>query len=286
VEGSRQADAPVVALKKAYDAFQNTVDSQGTYGEIALVRQFRQHANLIGLLGVNRGSNDRNIYFVFQLMDTDMGRAIRAKILLDVHDHFIFWEMLCALKYIPSGGVVHCGTKPADVLINAGASIKICDLELARGSGAAPDDMTEYVATRWYPAPELIFGTARYDHAANICAAGSILADLVSGRALFPGSSAMDQLMQIVANTGPPSQADSDAIESDTAASIPSQIAIPNWKVTLDEKLSGAPTNTLSLVTKRIPFHRAARITAEPALEPPSSHRSYAPSKDASQRGW
>jgi mitogen-activated protein kinase 15 len=270
----------IVALKKAYDAFQNTIDSQRTYREISLLRQLRPHANVIGLLAVHRASNDRDIYIVFELMDTDLSRVIRANILLDIHHRFIFWQMLCALKYIHSAGVVHRDMKPANVLINSDASVKICDFGLARVAGSEPEDMTEYVATRWYRAPELLFGAVHYDAAVDIWAAGCILAELVSGRPLFPGSSAIDQLERIIAYTGMPSQADLDGIDCDGAESMLSQIANVKTRVSLEEKMSGAPPDAIDLVRKLITFNPARRITAEQALEHPFVAMFHSPSKE------
>jgi mitogen-activated protein kinase 15 len=270
----------ILALKKAYDAFQNTVDSQRTYREISLLRQLRPHPNVIDLVAVHRASNERDIYIVFELMETDLSRVIRANILFDIHHRFIFWQLLCALKYIHSAGVVHRDMKPANVLINADATIKICDFGLARMSGSAPGDMTEYVATRWYRAPELLFGSSRYDSAVDIWAAGCILAELVSGRPLFPGSSAVDQLERIIAYTGMPSRADMDGLESDTAESMLSQIPTAASRATLEERMGAAPPDAIDLVRRLVAFNPANRMTAEEALEHPFVAQFHAPSKE------
>lgn len=64
------------------------------------------------------------------------------------------------MKYIHSACVVHRDLKPANLLVNANCELKICDFGLSRGFDAAPDEfathMTEYVATRWYRAPEIM----------------------------------------------------------------------------------------------------------------------------------
>ena len=64
------------------------------------------------------------------------------------------------MKYIHSASVVHRDLKPGNLLVNADCELKICDFGLSRGFNSAPDEntvlMTEYVATRWYRAPEIM----------------------------------------------------------------------------------------------------------------------------------
>lgn len=64
------------------------------------------------------------------------------------------------MKYIHSASVVHRDLKPGNLLVNADCELKICDFGLSRGFDAAPEEyatqMTEYVATRWYRAPEIM----------------------------------------------------------------------------------------------------------------------------------
>lgn len=65
------------------------------------------------------------------------------------------------MKYIHSASVIHRDLKPGNLLVNSDCELKICDFGLSRGFDAAPDEhtsgyLTEYVATRWYRAPEIM----------------------------------------------------------------------------------------------------------------------------------
>jgi len=64
------------------------------------------------------------------------------------------------MKFIHSAGVIHRDLKPGNLLVNADCELKICDFGLSRGYDSSPDEnashLTEYVATRWYRAPEIM----------------------------------------------------------------------------------------------------------------------------------
>lgn len=72
----------------------------------------------------------------------------------------LFLTRILGMKYVHSASVVHRDLKPGNLLVNADCELKICDFGLSRGFDAAPDEnathMTEYVATRWYRAPEIM----------------------------------------------------------------------------------------------------------------------------------
>ena len=91
--------------------------------------------------------------------------------LTDAHFQSFIYQTLCGLKYIHSANVLHRDLKPGNLLVNADCELKICDFGLARGytpgggtSRVAGNSgfMTEYVATRWYRAPEIMLSFANY----------------------------------------------------------------------------------------------------------------------------
>ena len=80
----------IVALKKNFDAFQNATDAQRTFREIIFLQEI-DHENIIRLQNVIRAENDRDIYLVFDFMDTDLHAVIRANILEDIHKQYIVY---------------------------------------------------------------------------------------------------------------------------------------------------------------------------------------------------
>ena len=76
-KGKSRRSGRVVAVKKIFDAFRNKTDAQRTFREIVFLKEFRDHPNIIRLLNVHRADNDKDLYLVFEFMNTDLQRAIQ-----------------------------------------------------------------------------------------------------------------------------------------------------------------------------------------------------------------
>jgi len=110
-----------------------------------------------------------NRYIVNELMDTDLHQVIRSKQVLSTeHKQYFVYQILRGLKYIHSSQVLHRDLKPSNILVNGNCGVKICDFGLARGydpNNLIKSDLTEYVVTRWYRAPELLLMCQEYTEA-------------------------------------------------------------------------------------------------------------------------
>ena len=152
----------VVALKKCFDAFRNSTDAQRTFREIMYLQKLSGHENIIRLQHIIKAENDRDIYLTFDHMETDLHAVIRAAILEDIHKKYIIYQLLKALKYMHSGDLLHRDIKPSNLLLNSDCHVKLCDFGLCRSvaevEGPSPV-LTDYVATRWYRAPEILLGS-------------------------------------------------------------------------------------------------------------------------------
>src|SRR5277367_6303515 len=106
-------------------------------------------------------------------MECDLAAIIRSgQPLTDAHYQSFIYQVLCGLKYIHSANVLHRDLKPGNLLVNADCELKICDFGLARGFSIDPEEnagyMTEYVATRWYRAPEIMLSFQSYTKASEL----------------------------------------------------------------------------------------------------------------------
>ena len=202
----------VVALKKIFDAFQNATDAQRTFREIMYLQEMDGHEHIVRLTNLLKSDNDRDIYLVFEYMETDLHAAIRANILQDIHKQYILWQSLKALKYMHSAELLHRDMKPSNLLLNSNCLVKVADFGLARSLPEARQlveqgtALTDYVATRWYRAPEILLGSANYGFPVDMWAEGCILGEMLVGRPIFPGSSTINQLDKITNLVGCPAK--------------------------------------------------------------------------------
>lgn len=81
-------------LNKVFDAFQNATDAQRTFREIVFLQELYGHENIVKLLNVIRAENDKDIYLIFDFMETDLHAVIKANILEDVHKRYIVYQVL------------------------------------------------------------------------------------------------------------------------------------------------------------------------------------------------
>ena len=203
-----------VALKKIFDAFQNATDAQRTFREVNFLFQMGGHENIVSLLSVLRADNDRDLYLIFEYMETDLHATIRANILEEIHKQYIMYQAFKALMYMHSAKLVHRDMKPANLLLNSDCLMKVADFGLARSllySDVEPEDpkrdvLTDYVATRWYRAPEILLSSSTYGIEVDLWSLGCIFAEMIGGKPAFCGASTLNQIEKIVEHPGFPEE--------------------------------------------------------------------------------
>lgn len=123
-----------------------------------------------------------------------------------------------ALKYIHSAELIHRDLKPSNILLDAECNVKVADFGLARSLNENDDEqptvLTEYVATRWYRAPEILLGSTRYTKAVDMWSVGCILGEMINGKAIFPGTSTLNQIERIIDVIGRPSSQEISSVQA------------------------------------------------------------------------
>uniref|UniRef100_A0A7N8WPL0 Mitogen-activated protein kinase n=1 Tax=Mastacembelus armatus TaxID=205130 RepID=A0A7N8WPL0_9TELE len=192
-----------VAIKKI-SPFEHQTYCQRTLREIKILLRFH-HENIIGINDILRArhiDNMRDVYIVQTLMETDLYKLLKSQRLSNDHVCYFLYQILRGLKYIHSANVLHRDLKPSNLLINTTCDLKICDFGLARIADPEHDHtgfLTEYVATRWYRAPEIMLNSKGYSKSIDIWSVGCILAEMLSNKPIFPGKHYLDQLNHILA---------------------------------------------------------------------------------------
>lgn len=277
-----------VAIKKITNVFDHVSDATRILREIKLLRLLR-HPDIVEIKHIMLPPSARDfkdIYVVFELMETDLHQVIKANDdLTPEHHQFFLYQMLRGLKYIHSAKVFHRDLKPKNILANSDCKLKICDFGLAR---PAFNDMpqtvfwTDYVATRWYRAPELCGSFfAKYSPAIDIWSIGCIFAEILLGKPLFPGRNVVHQLELITDLLGTPSPEVIAKVRNEKARRF-----LMNMRkkpgIPFEQYFPKADKGALRLLWRLLAFDPAERPTSEEALADPYFAGLSQPSREPS----
>ncbi|KAJ6822341.1 mitogen-activated protein kinase 15-like [Iris pallida] len=264
-----------VAIKKIHDIFEHISDAARILREIKLLRLLR-HPDIVEIKHIMLPPSRRefkDIYVVFELMESDLHQVIKANDdLTKEHYQFFLYQLLRALKYIHTANVYHRDLKPKNILANANCKLKICDFGLARVAFSdTPTTIfwTDYVATRWYRAPELCGSFfSKYTPAIDIWSIGCIFAEVLTGRPLFPGKNVVHQLDLMTDLLGTPSLDTISRIRNEKARRYLSSMR-KKQPVPFAQKFPNADPLALKLLERLLAFDPKDRPTAEEALADP-----------------
>lgn len=267
-----------VAIKKI-QPFERPLFAVRTLREIKLLKHFK-HENIISIFDIQKPKNFEEfneVYIIQELMQTDLHRAISSQNLTDDHSQYFIYQILRGLKALHSANVIHRDLKPSNLLLNSNCDLKICDFGLARiddknGKSSSPDTkisiMTEYVATRWYRAPEIMLTASKYTTAIDIWSVGCILAELLLGQPLFPGKDYRNQLILIFQVLGSPIGDDYQSIKSKRAKEYIRSLPFFR-KVSFQKIFPYANPLALDLLSRMLTFNPDDRIDVIDALKHP-----------------
>uniref|UniRef100_A0A8D0CSV1 mitogen-activated protein kinase n=1 Tax=Sander lucioperca TaxID=283035 RepID=A0A8D0CSV1_SANLU len=254
-----------VAIKKLYRPFQSELFAKRAYRELRLLKHMK-HENVIGLYDVFTAdlSLDRfhDFYLVMPFMGTDLGKLMKMQRLSEEKIQYLVYQMLKGLKT--------CNlimSKNANAAVSNWTAFhvvfcQILDFGLAR---QADSEMTGYVVTRWYRAPEVILSWMHYTQTVDIWSVGCIMAEMLQGKPLFKGRDHLDQLTEIMKLTGTPTQEFVSKLQSEDAKGYIKSLPKVEKK-DLQKVFSTTNPQAVSVLERMLLLDPESRVTAADAL--------------------
>ncbi|KAG0699495.1 kinase-like protein [Suillus ampliporus] len=219
----------LVAVKKLKRRWEHGWDECQRLKELKALRALTPHPCVVALYDVFLSSETSELYFVFEAMEGNLYRFMRARkgrLLATRLLSCIFQQMAAGLHHIHSSGYFHRDMKPENVLVtttgfldhqspfsqsdpdavgqdNVAIICKIADFDSTREISSTPP-YTEHVSARWYRAPEVLLKQRDYSTPVDMWALGTIMTELVNLKPIFPGSGEVDQINRIIKVLGDP----------------------------------------------------------------------------------
>ena len=168
------------------------------------------------------------------------------------------YQLFRSLAYIHSMGICHRDIKPQNLLLDPeSAVLKLCDFGSAKQLVKGELNVS-YICSRYYRAPELIFGATDYTCNIDIWSAGCVLAELLLGQPIFPGDSGVDQLVEIIKVLGTPTRDQIRQMNPNYQEFKFPQIRAHPWNKVFRPR---TPPEAIHLASKLLEYTPTARIT-------------------------
>jgi p38 MAP kinase len=207
-------------------------------------------------------------YLVMELMSSDLYKTLKSQKLTNDQVRFQMYQVLRGLKYVHSAGIIHRDIKPSNIGVNADNEIRLLDFGLAR---AKAEIMTGYVTTRHCRAPEIMLNWMHYTQKVDMWSVGCVMAEMLTGQILFPGSDYSEHIKRIIEFVGTPGDAYMQGITNTSARNYLSSLpSYPKKDFEAFERFFvGADPNAVDLLLRLLDMDPDKRPTAAEALDHP-----------------
>ncbi|XP_074063032.1 cyclin-dependent kinase 20 isoform X2 [Macrotis lagotis] len=258
----------IVALKKvALRRLEDGIPNQALR-EIKALQEIEDNQYVVKLKAVF--PHGAGFVLAFEFMLSDLSEVIRhgKQLLVPAQVKAYMQMLLKGVAFCHANNIVHRDLKPANLLISSSGQLKIADFGLARVFSHEGDRLYSHqVATRWYRAPELLYGARQYDEGVDLWAVGCILGELLNGSPLFPGENDIEQLCCVLQVLGTPSPQEITELPDYNKISFKEQLPLP-----LDEVLPDASPQALKLLSSFLTYPPRHRIQADQVSPTPLGH--------------
>ncbi|XP_065159164.1 protein kinase shaggy isoform X8 [Atheta coriaria] len=168
------------------------------------------------------------------------------------------YQLFRSLAYIHSLGICHRDIKPQNLLLAPDTGVlKLCDFGSAKHLVKGEPNVS-YICSRYYRAPELIFGAIDYTTKIDVWSAGCVLAELLLGQPIFPGDSGVDQLVEIIKVLGTPTREQIREMNPNYTEFKFPQIKSHPWQQVFRAR---TPPEAIELVARLLEYTPSSRIS-------------------------
>ncbi|GMS99164.1 hypothetical protein PENTCL1PPCAC_21339, partial [Pristionchus entomophagus] len=275
-----------VAIKKMLNPFAKTAYAKQTYRELVLQSSVN-HPNIVQMYEKFTPQESlpdfQEVYLVMELMTHSLSELIGKKATLDHKTlSFFIYQILCGVNHLHREGIIHRDLKPCNIAVNDKCRVKVLDFGLARqyDKSSEANEMTAYVVTRYYRAPEVVL-KLEYTEKMDIWSIGCIFAELITKEVLFPGEDKIRQWNTIVEIMGTPSNNFIDRLDTTVAKHMRAlprvdpkslEVIIHDRHFKSDSEFpqnSWTATDARRLISKMIAIDPSERYSAAEALQDP-----------------
>jgi len=252
----------VVAIKKVLQ------DKRFKNRELQIMRQLVKdpHSNIVGLKHCfySQGEKPDELYlnlvleYIPETVYSISRQHSKAKIALPLlYVKLYLYQLSRALSHIHSLGICHRDIKPQNLLVNPETQqLKLCDFGSAKALVKGEPNVA-YICSRYYRAPELIFGSTDYTTAIDVWSQGCVGAELLLGQPLFPGDSGVDQLVEIIKVLGTPTREEISSMNPNYTEFKFPQIKACQWRKVFRSK---TPDDAMNFIASTLAYAPERRV--------------------------